>query len=197
MERSAAMPMMGWGRFAGMIAVSNAIMFPLVYQLVYEADHVLFSVNRLLASLAMGCVMTAVMLAFMWKMYRGQTKKVVVLTMSLASAALLIAINRSQTLVGDTAFMRAMIPHHSIAINNASRARITDPRVRELADGIIERKTREIAEMKRLIADIEVNGSRGHNVLAPRPAASNPRSRQGASNRLNSSQLPGFGVVLG
>ena len=47
-----------------------------------------------------------------------------------------------------------MIPHHSIAILTSSRAEIKDPRVRKLADEIIEAQKREIAEMKALIADL-------------------------------------------
>ncbi|GGD88678.1 hypothetical protein GCM10011515_05430 [Tsuneonella deserti] len=167
-------PMMGWGKFAAMIATSTAIMFPLMYQLVYEWDHAVFSLNRLMASLVMGCVMTAVMLAFMWPMYRGKTTKVIVLVGALVGAVALLAINRSQALIGDTAFMKSMIPHHSIAINNARKATITDPRVRKLADGIIEAQVREIAEMKALIADIEANGSRGTAALAPREAKVTP-----------------------
>ena len=62
---------------------------------------------------------------------------------------------RSQATVGDVAYMKAMIPHHSIAILTSERADITDPRVRELADGIIEAQRLEIAEMKALIADLE------------------------------------------
>jgi uncharacterized protein (DUF305 family) len=37
----------------------------------------------------------------------------------------------------------------------SERANISDPRVRELADGIIEAQRLEIAEMKALIADLE------------------------------------------
>ncbi|WP_367183435.1 DUF305 domain-containing protein [Sporosarcina sp.] len=51
--------------------------------------------------------------------------------------------------------MKAMIPHHSIAILTSERANITDPRVRDLADGIIEAQKREIKEMKQLIKDLE------------------------------------------
>jgi uncharacterized protein (DUF305 family) len=69
--------------------------------------------------------------------------------------ALGFALVRSQATVGDVAWMKAMIPHHSIAILTSERARITDPRVRELADGIIATQRREIAEMEALIADIE------------------------------------------
>ena len=62
---------------------------------------------------------------------------------------------RSQALIGDVSYMRAMIPHHSIAILTSERARITDPRVRELADGIIEAQLREIDQMKALIAELD------------------------------------------
>lgn len=64
--------------------------------------------------------------------------------------------------------MSSMIPHHSIAINNARKASISDPRVRELADGIIESQVREILEMKMLLEDIERNGERGQQVLPAR-----------------------------
>ena len=62
---------------------------------------------------------------------------------------------RSQATVGEVAWMRAMIPHHSIAILTSERAHITDPRVRKLADGIIEAQRREIAEMKALVSELE------------------------------------------
>ena len=165
---------MGWGRFAAMIATSTAIMFFLMYQLVYTSDHAMFSLNRLLASLIMGCVMTVIMLAFMWKMYAGRTLKVAVLVVAIIGAVGLLAVNRSQVLIGDTAFMKSMIPHHSIAINNARKASISDPRVRELADKIIESQVREIAEMKALLDDIDENGERGDTPLAAREAVVTP-----------------------
>jgi uncharacterized protein (DUF305 family) len=61
---------------------------------------------------------------------------------------------RSQATVGDVAWMKAMIPHHSIAILTSERANIADPRVRKLADDIIEAQRREIGEMEFLIRDI-------------------------------------------
>lgn len=162
---------MGRGRFAAMIATSSVIMFFLMYQLVYSTDHATFSLNRLLSSLIMGAAMTIVMLAFMWRLYEGQALKIGVLVAAALAALGLLAANRSQALVGDMAFMQAMIPHHSIAINNARKARISDPRVRQLADEIIARQVREIAEMKALIRDIQVNGERGQELLPPREAS--------------------------
>lgn len=156
---------MSWGRFAAMIAASTFIMFFLMYQLVYSWDHALFSLTRLLSSLVMGCVMTAVMLAFMWRMYRPNAAKITVLVGAIVSGITLLAVNRSQALVGDSDFMKAMIPHHSIAINNARNADIRDPRVRYLADRITRDQVKEIAEMKMLLRDIEKHGRAANQPL--------------------------------
>ena len=174
MEEKNGMMSMSWGRFAAMIATSTFVMFFLMYQLIYSLDHAVFSLNRLVASLVMGCVMAVVMLGFMWSMYKGRTAKVAVLAGALVLGIALLLINRSQTLIGDVAFMKSMIPHHSIAINNARKAGISDPRVRRLADQIIESQVREIAEMEILIDDIERNGGRGETVLPARPAEVTP-----------------------
>jgi uncharacterized protein (DUF305 family) len=165
---------MSWGKFAAMIVMSVAIMFGLMYQLVYSFEHALFSVNRLVASIVMGCVMTIVMLGFMWSMYKGKGTKVAVLLVAAVVGVALLALNRSQALIEDVSFMKSMIPHHSIAINNARKAGISDPRVRKLADGIIESQVREIAEMKLLIDDISRNGERGEAELPPRSTELTP-----------------------
>jgi uncharacterized protein (DUF305 family) len=64
---------------------------------------------------------------------------------------------RSQQTVDDVSYMKAMIPHHSIAVMTSARAHIHDPRVRKLTDGILEAQVREIGEMKSLIADLQRN----------------------------------------
>lgn len=165
---------MGWGRFAAMIATSTFIMFFLMYQLIYTVDHATFSVNRQLSSFIMGAVMTVVMLGYMWSMYKGIGIKIAVLAGAALLGGALLYINRSQRLIGDTEFMKAMIPHHSIAINNARKAEIRDPRVRKLADEIIASQVREIREMQLLIEDIQHNGRRGDIAPPARPAVVTP-----------------------
>ncbi len=56
---------------------------------------------------------------------------------------------------GDVAWLKAMVPHHSIAVQTSERAHLTDPRVRKLADGIIEGQRREIGVMKALVKELE------------------------------------------
>ena len=165
---------MSWVRFFVMIAASTLIMFFLMYQLIYSVDHAMFSINRFLASLVMGCVMTVVMLSFMWSMYKGNRIKIAILTVSALVFVSLLLLNRSQAVVTDVSFMKSMIPHHSIAINNSRKASIKDPRVRKLADRIIESQVREIAEMNLLIHDIQRNGTRGNEPLPPRSAEVTP-----------------------
>lgn len=142
-------------RFAAMIVTSTIIMFGLMYLNTYQLDHIFFSETRAYMTLIMGATMAVIMLAFMLKMYTSRTLNLTIFVGSIALFALALWLVRSQTTVDDVAYMKAMIPHHSIAILTSERARISDPRVRELADQIIETQRREIAEMKALIADIQ------------------------------------------
>ncbi len=174
MDHQKQMMGMGWSRFAAMIVTSTFIMIFLMYQLVYSFDHAMFSLNRLIASLVMGCVMIIVMLSFMWSMYKGVGTKIAVLVLATLFAVILLFANRSQSLIGDVDFMKSMIPHHSIAINNSRNASISDPRVRKLADKIIEAQVREIAQMKLLLNDIARNGEQGEAKLPPRSTEITP-----------------------
>jgi len=141
--------------FATMIATSTAIMFGLMYLNTYEVSHVFWSETRFYMALYMGAMMAIVMLAFMIKMYTSKAANLSIFVGAALLFAVALFLVRSQTTVQDTSWMRAMIPHHSIAILTSSRAEITDPRVRKLADDIIKAQKLEIDEMKALIADLE------------------------------------------
>lgn len=145
---------MSYVRFAAMITVSTVVMYGLMYLNTYALDHVFYSQTRVWMALLMGAVMAAIMLGFMWGMYRNRAANAAILAASAVVFAASLYLVRSQQTVGDVDFMRAMIPHHSIAVMTSSRAHIRDPRVRKLADGILEAQVREIGEMKRLLADL-------------------------------------------
>ncbi len=145
-------------KFAAMIATSTVVMFGLMYLNTYAADHIFFSETRAYMALIMGATMAVIMLAFMLGMYKNSKANLGILAGSAVVFALALWLVRSQATVEDVSWMRAMIPHHSIAILTSERAKIADPRVRQLADQIIESQRREIGEMKALIDELAKSG---------------------------------------
>ncbi|MBI5087300.1 MAG: DUF305 domain-containing protein [Actinobacteria bacterium] len=145
-------------RFAAMIATSMAAMFALTYVNTYRMADVEWSETRFYMMFVMGAAMAVIMLGFMLGMYRSRAINAAIVGGSVVVFCVALWLVRSQTTVQDESYMRAMIPHHSIAILTSTRADLTDVRVRELADGIIETQKREIEEMNWLLADIEANG---------------------------------------
>ncbi len=146
---------MSYRRFGAMIATSTIVMFVLMYLNTYVLDHVWFSQTRMWMALVMGASISVLMLLFMRSMYGNARANIAIVCGSLLVFAGALWLVRSQETVDDVSYMKAMIPHHSIAVLTSSRAQIHDPRVRKLADGIVETQLREIAEMERLIADLE------------------------------------------
>lgn len=61
------------------------------------------------------------------------------------------AVIRTQTTIGDTAFLRSMIPHHSGAILMCQQAKLRDPEVKRLCNGIVKSQRSEIDEMKTIL----------------------------------------------
>lgn len=142
-------------RFGLMIATSTVVMFGLMYLNTYQLDHIFFSETRTYMALIMGATMAIVMLLFMPGMYANRRANLGILAASAIVFAGSLWLVRSQTTVEDVSWMKAMIPHHSIAVLTSSRAHLSDPRVKALADSIVTSQTREIGEMKGLIADLE------------------------------------------
>lgn len=143
-------------KFVLMVLVSTVVMFGLMYFNIFSVDHLFFSQTRVFMALMMGAVMAILMLLFMWKMYDNKKANVIILLVSLLCFAFSLFMVRSQTGVDDTKWMKAMIPHHSIAILTSTNAKIEDPRVKVLAEEIIQKQEEEIEKMKELIKDLEM-----------------------------------------
>ena len=147
--------MTNYQRFVVMIVTSTVVMFGLMYLNTYQLDHVSFSETRAYMAVVMGAAMALVMLGFMRGMYTNARLNLVIATTSIVVFALALWLVRSQTTIDDVSYMKAMIPHHSIAILTSGRANISDPRVRRLAEEIIAAQRKEIDEMKRLIRELD------------------------------------------
>ena len=142
-------------KFLLMIGVSTVVMFGMMYLNVYALDHIFFSRTRVFMALMMGAVMAVIMLLFMWKMYENKKINVMILAASLLVFAGSLFMVRSQTTVNDTAWMKAMIPHHYIASLASKRADVKDPEVKKLAEEIIQAQEEEIDKMKKMIKEME------------------------------------------
>lgn len=145
-------------RFTAMITTSMVVMYFTMFAGTWEWSHVRFSQSRVFMAVTMGGTMGLIMLAWMLNMYKNVKGNIAIVAVSLLLLGGGIALDRSQATVQDSAWMSAMIPHHSLAITRSERADITDVRVCQLAVEIIKAQEREIAEMEWLIQDIEENG---------------------------------------
>lgn len=152
---------MSYWRFFAMIITSTVVMYGLMYANSYSIEQVFYSESRVYMALYMGGMMAVVMLAFMLGMYSNKTANIAIFVGAGIVFGLALYLMRSQVTVQDRSWMSAMIPHHSIAILTSSRAEISDPRVKKLAEEIVVAQNREIAEMRYLIDDIERNGEAG------------------------------------
>jgi uncharacterized protein (DUF305 family) len=85
-------------------------------------------------------------------MFPSKAANVALLIGSLAIFAGSFALIRTQTTIGDTAFLRSMIPHHSGAILMCRKASLNDPEIVRLCNQIKQSQAREIDEMKAILA---------------------------------------------
>lgn len=142
-------------KFVLMLVGSFIAMYITMYFNTYETNHVHFSLTRFYMACLGISAMAVIMLLFMLNMYKNKKKNVAIFLGSFILFVSALTLVRTQTPIGDVLYMKAMIPHHSIAILTSKRADINDPEVRKLADEIIKSQEREIAEMKALIKKLQ------------------------------------------
>lgn len=145
-------------RFAAMILTAMVVMYWVMFVGSWDWSHIRFSESRVFMAVTMGGTMGLVMIAWMLNMYKNTKANIAVIAASVLLIAGGVFLDRSQITVNDTAFMNAMIPHHSLAITRSERAQLEDLRVCELAIEISEAQRREIREMDWLVSDINTNG---------------------------------------
>jgi len=127
-----------------------------MYLNTYEIDHVYFSLTRFYMACLGISAMAVIMWLFMRNMYTNKKKNIAILAGSFILFVSALGLVRAQKpIIGDVLYMRAMIPHHSIAILTSERADIQDPEVKKLANDIIKAQRKEIAEMKAMIKRLE------------------------------------------
>ncbi|MBY5960025.1 DUF305 domain-containing protein [Membranicola marinus] len=139
-----------------MLGGSFIAMYITMYLNTYAMDHVYFSLTRFYMTCLGISAMAVIMLSLMLKMYRNRKKNIAIYLGSLILFVTAVVLVRVQKpIIKDVLWMKAMIPHHSIAILTSERADIKDPEVKQLAEDIIKAQRKEIEEMKKMINRLE------------------------------------------
>lgn len=132
--------------------VSGVIMYLVMFVMIDSLDSFYNNLNMLYMTLMMVAPMVVLMIVAMWHMFPSKAANVALLAGSLVIFAGSFALIRTQTTIGDTAFLRSMIPHHSGAILMCREASLSDPEIVRLCGEIKESQRREIDEMKAILA---------------------------------------------
>lgn len=130
--------MTNYTKFILMLTCSAISMYITMYFNAYELSHVFFSWTRMYMTLIGIGGMAIIMFLFMKNMYKNKTKNIAIVLGSIILMSFSTLLVRKQVPIDDIKWMKAMIPHHSIAILTSGRAELKDPEVKKLAKKIIE-----------------------------------------------------------
>lgn len=152
---------MNYGKLFAIMITSFLIMYGVMFLNTDRFDHVYLSLSRTYMTLLMVLPMPVVMLLIMRSMFPNKKWNIRIITGCMILFVLVLLFLKTQTLVGDRQYLKAMIPHHSSAIMTSKNAKINDPEVRDLSLQIIRSQEAEITQMKNLLEKLK-NGTAGN-----------------------------------
>lgn len=135
--------------------VGGVIMYLVMFVMIDGLDSFFNNLNMLYMTLMMVAPMVVLMILAMKHMFASRTTNLAIIALSLIAFLGSFALIRTQTTIGDHAFLRSMIPHHSGAILMCREADLRDGQIKRLCDQIIESQRREIDEMKAMLNRID------------------------------------------
>jgi hypothetical protein len=131
--------------------INAVIMYFVMYTMIDTTADFYNNINQVYMVLMMAAPMVIIMLFDMKSMYKDKKLNVFVYAVSAGLLILGFVGMRSQAAVGNTQFLKAMIPHHSGAILMCHQANITDPEIVKLCEEIKSSQQREIDQMKAIL----------------------------------------------
>lgn len=131
--------------------ISGVIMYLVMFVMIDRLSSFYNNLNMLYMTLMMVAPMVVLMILAMRDMFPSKRLNALLLVMSALAFVGGFALIRTQTSIGDRAFVRSMIPHHSGAILMCEQASLSDPELKRLCGEIIEGQQREIDQMKSIL----------------------------------------------
>jgi uncharacterized protein (DUF305 family) len=144
--------MSAYGSLVLQTVISGIVMYLVMFVMIDSVDSFYNNLNMFYMTLMMVAPMVVLMILGMRGMFPSKGANVTLIAVSLIAFFGSFALIRTQTTIGDTAFLRSMIPHHSGAILMCREARLTDPEVVRLCEAIERSQRQEIDEMKAILA---------------------------------------------
>lgn len=134
------------------LAIDFVIMYLVMYSMIATLDHFHFNLNNVYMTLMMVAPMALVMPFAMRSMFPSRRLNLIVMAVAIVVFGASYYGMRTQALIGDSEFLRAMIPHHSGAVLMCEQAKITDPEILALCRQIVEGQQQEIRQMEAILA---------------------------------------------
>ncbi|QGN56236.1 DUF305 domain-containing protein [Novosphingobium sp. Gsoil 351] len=128
--------------------VSGVIMYLVMFVMIDGLSSFYNNLNMVYMTLMMVAPMVILMIVAMKHMFPNKTANLIILGISMVAFLGSFALIRTQTTIGDRAFLRSMIPHHSGAILMCQQASIRDAAVKTLCSNIIRSQRQEIDQME-------------------------------------------------
>ena len=134
------------------LLLSAAIMYLVMFTMIDSWGEFYNNLNMAYMTLMMVSPMGALMLLMMSSMYRNARLNLILYAVFAGLFALGTVGTRAQAGIGNSQFLRSMIPHHSGAILMCRQASITDPEIIALCGNIQRSQREEIEQMKSILA---------------------------------------------
>ena len=138
-----------------MTGLSFIAMYVLMYSMVDRIGYVYNSVNQVWMAGLMAASMVLIEIIVMRGMYQHKTANYAIMAGSIVAGIVFFSLIRFQGGIGDTQFIRSMVPHHSGAILMCREATITDAELKKLCREIVESQQREIDQMQMILARLK------------------------------------------
>lgn len=134
---------------------SGVVMYLVMFVMIDRLSSFYNNLNMLYMTLMMVAPMVVLMVLAMRHMFPSATANAVLLATAVAVFAGSFWLIRTQTTIGDKAFLRSMIPHHSGAVLMCRQAALSDAEVTRLCSEIVRSQLQEIEEMKGILQRLE------------------------------------------
>lgn len=134
-----------------MAVLSFIAMYIFMYAMVDRFENVYPNLNQAYMAALMAAPMVMIELAVMRSMYKNRVANIAILAASVLLLVVAWFFIRQQTFIGNSEFIKSMIPHHAGAILMCEQASIQDDELKKLCKEITSSQQAEIDQMKAIL----------------------------------------------